>query len=166
MAEHDDFSPYRAEDPFDWDGLLALIRAEFAYMEGRIDPPSSMHRLTARDLALQSVKGEVWVIGHPAVACAVLTRKGGVLYLGKLAVAAHARRQGLARRLVDQALIRARDMGLAAVELQVRVELVENQSAFARIGFIETARTAHEGYDRATSITMQKPVQVMTGQAH
>lgn len=26
--------------------VLALIRCSFAYMDGRIDPPSSMHRLT------------------------------------------------------------------------------------------------------------------------
>ena len=31
--------------------LLALIQSEFAFMDGRIDPPSSMHRLTAADLA-------------------------------------------------------------------------------------------------------------------
>ncbi|TIN07524.1 MAG: GNAT family N-acetyltransferase, partial [Mesorhizobium sp.] len=28
--------------------------------------------------------------------------------------------------------------------------------AFARLGFHETARTAHSGYDRPTSITMRK----------
>jgi len=31
--------------------VLALVRASFAYMDGRIDPPSSMHRLSEDDIA-------------------------------------------------------------------------------------------------------------------
>ena len=79
-------TPYRAEDPFDWPALPALIARAFAAMEGRIDPPSSVHRLTADDLARMAEVGEVWVIGTPPSACMVLTPKAGALYLGKLAV--------------------------------------------------------------------------------
>ncbi len=43
-------TPYRARSPFDWSGLLRLIQLAFSGMEGRIDPPSSIHRLTAADL--------------------------------------------------------------------------------------------------------------------
>ncbi|TIT06768.1 MAG: GNAT family N-acetyltransferase, partial [Mesorhizobium sp.] len=46
--------------------------------------------------------------------------------------------------------------GKGAIELQTRIELSTNHSAFARLGFGETERTAHEGYDRPTSITMRK----------
>ncbi|MEZ5230150.1 MAG: GNAT family N-acetyltransferase [Acidimicrobiales bacterium] len=80
---------------------LELIRREFAYMDGVIDPPSSMHQLTVDDLA--HGPGEVWVIGLPSVACVVMTPKPEVLYVGKLAVAASERGHGLARRLLDQA---------------------------------------------------------------
>jgi ribosomal protein S18 acetylase RimI-like enzyme len=135
--------------------VLALIRAEFAYMDGRIDPPSSMRRLTLDDL---STGGEVWVIGDPILACVVLTIKSGALYVGKLAVAGTARRQGLARVLIAVAEDRAVALGLAKLELQVRVELVSNQNTFAALGFVETARTAHPGYDRPTSITMERRV--------
>lgn len=151
-----DMPPYRVTAPFDGAGLLALIQAEFAYMEGRIDPPSSMHRLTVADIAAQAAKEEVWAIGTPPVACVFLTRKGDALYIGKLAVAATQRGKGLARRLMATAEARARDLGLSALELQVRVELTENQRAFAAMGFTETGRTAHEGFDRPTSITMRK----------
>ena len=100
-------TPFRAQAPYDWSAVLALIRAEFAYMDGVIDPPSSMHRLTVADIAVLSEKGEVWVIGDPPVACMFLTPKLDWLYLGKLAVSRQMRGQGLARKLVETALTRA-----------------------------------------------------------
>lgn len=139
-------------------GVLQLIRESFAYMESRIDPPSSMHRLTVADLSRAAREGEIWAIGPAPDACVILTPKPDALYLGKLAVSAQARGQGLARRLVDHAAIRARALGLPALELQTRVELGENHATFARLGFVETGRTAHAGYDRPTSITMRRPL--------
>ncbi len=140
--------------------LLMLIQTSFAYMEGRIDPPSSMHRLALDDLSAQARSAEVWVIeDHDrVVGCVILTPKPGVLYLGKLAVAASHRGRGIARTLVDLAETRARALGLSGVELQSRVELTENHSAFAAMGFRVTAETAHPGYDRPTSVTFHKPV--------
>ena len=73
-------------------------------------------------------------------------------------MAAGFRGQGLARRLIDVAEARAREMGLPALELQSRVELVENQEAFQAMGFQEVGRTAHPGYDRPTSITYRRAV--------
>ena len=136
--------------------VLGLIRRAFAEMEGRIDPPSSMHRLTVADLSAPTC--EVWVIGAPPAACVLLTPRADTLYLGKLAVAPAHRRRRLARRLVDMACDRARALGLASVTLQVRVELEGNQRAFARMGFAEVGRTAHPGFDRPTSITLARPV--------
>ena len=76
-----------------WRELLVLLHETYAYMEGRIDPPSSLLRMDAQDL-----------------------------------------------------------------ELETRLELVENHSAFGALGFSETARKSHPGYARATSITMPRPV--------
>lgn len=140
------------------DAILALIRRCFAPMEGRIDPPSSMHRLTAEGIAAQCRDGEVWILGDPPVACMFLTPRPDCLYLGKLAVDAQRRGQGLARRLVAQAEQRASALGLPAVELQTRVELVENHAAFARMGFLRIGESAHPGYDRPTSITFRRVV--------
>lgn len=136
--------------------VLALIRAAFADMEGRIDPPSSMHRLTGADIQRQAAEGEVWLIGAQPLACVFLTPKTDALYIGKLATAAAARRQGLARRLVALAETRARMLGLPALELQVRMELVENHAAFAAMGFSKTGETCHPGYHRPTSLTFRK----------
>ncbi|GAA6200334.1 GNAT family N-acetyltransferase [Aquicoccus sp. SU-CL01552] len=138
--------------------VLALIRESFAYMDGRIDPPSSMHRLTLEGLSNQAGTAEVWALGHPVAACVVLTPRPDCLYLGKLAVDPRQRGTGLARRLVDLAVARARALGLPVLELQVRVELAENHAAFARLGFARTGETTHAGYDRPTSITMRRAV--------
>ncbi|MGA1181653.1 MAG: GNAT family N-acetyltransferase, partial [Marivivens sp.] len=103
-------------------------------------------------------ESEVWVIGTPHLACIVLTPKADALYLGKLAVATSEGGKGDARTLIDQAETRARALGLSALELQTRIELTENQRTFEAMGFTELARTAHEGYDRPTSITYRRPL--------
>ncbi len=150
--------PHRLDPTADFAPILRLIQTEFAYMDGLIDPPSSMHRLTTDDLARQAAEGEVWAIGTPPIACMVLTPKADCLYLGKLAVAATHRGQGLGRVMVNLACSRARALALPVVELQTRVELTGNQAAFRSLGFVEVARTAHPGYDRPTSITFQRTV--------
>ena len=149
-------TPFRAQAPYDWSAVLALIRAEFAYMDGVIDPPSSMHRLTVADIAVQSEKGEVWVIGDPPVACIFLTPKLDWLYLGKLAVSRQMRGQGLARKLVETALTRAAALGLKGVELQTRIELTANHATFSALGFTETGRSAHQGYSHPTTLTYRR----------
>jgi hypothetical protein len=152
------YTPRRLSPGEDTRPLLALIRDSFADMEGRISPPSSVRRLTDPDIALQAVEGEVWLLEDlgQSVACMFLTPRPDSLYLGKLAVAATHRRQGLARQLVVQAEVRARARGLPVLELQTRVELEENHAAFRAMGFAEAGRTAHPGYDRPTSITFRK----------
>lgn len=147
----------RAEGDYDWAGVLELIRRAFSGMEGRIDPPSSLHRLTQEGVAEQARTGEVWV-DAPLRACMFLTVKPGRLYLGKLAVEPALQGQGLGRALVEKAEERARAIGLPVLELETRVELVENHATFRRLGFQETGRKAHEGFDRPTSITFQKRV--------
>ena len=150
-------TPRLAEDPALWPPILALLRQAFAYMDRRIDPPSSLRDLTPEALTRHARVGEIWIIGAP-VACVFLTPKPGALYVGKLAVAVSHRGQGLARRLIDRAETRAREMGLPALELQTRVELVENQATFVAMGFREVGRTAHEGFARPTSITYRRAV--------
>ncbi|TIQ57062.1 MAG: GNAT family N-acetyltransferase, partial [Mesorhizobium sp.] len=66
--------------------------------------------------------------------------------------------QGIARQLMQAVEDLARNRGKPAIELQTRIELNGNHAAFARLGFRETERTAHKGYDRPTSITMRKVI--------
>ena len=151
-------TPIRAVEPYDWAGLLALIRRAFAGMEGRIDPPSSLHRLTPQGLAELARQGEVWVLGDPAVACMVLTAQPGRLHLGKLAVEPALQGRGVGRLMVAWAEERARVLGLAVLELETRVELVENLAFYEKLGFVEVGRSAHPGFDRPTSVRFSKLV--------
>ncbi|WP_395543128.1 GNAT family N-acetyltransferase [Neotabrizicola sp. sgz301269] len=149
-------TPYRCTAPYDWGAIFALLWAEFAYMDGVVDPPSSLTRLTEAEIAGQAERGEVWAIGLPPVACVFFTYKADALYIGKLAVSAQHRRKGLASALMAVAEARAHALGLAALELQTRVELVENHLTYLAMGFVETGRSAHPGYDRPTSVTYRK----------
>lgn len=158
-AEEEALSPRRLQpgDPALAE-VLRLIRTEFAYMDGRIDPPSSMHRLDAAVLEAQAAGQEIWASGAPVCACVFLTSAENSLYIGKLAVSAAWRGQGLARRMIDLAEARARALGLGWLELQTRIELTENHRAFAAMGFRQTAATTHPGHDRPTSLTFRRPV--------
>ena len=136
--------------------VLTLIRGSFTFMDGRIDPPSSMHRLTQAVIQDQCNTGEVWTLGRPVTACIFLTPQPDSLYIGKLAVAETHRGQGLARQLVTHAETRARARGLTTLMLETRIELVENHAAFARLGFSIMAKAAHPGYARPTFVVMHK----------
>ncbi|GMG81714.1 hypothetical protein LNKW23_09270 [Paralimibaculum aggregatum] len=138
--------------------VLALLRGAFAYMEGRIDPPSSLARLTAAGLGEMAARGTVLVAetaGTP-LACLAAEPRGTAFCLSKIAVARQARGQGLARRLIEAAAAEARGRGLARLTLQSRVELTEAHAAFRALGFAETGRTAHPGFDRPTSISFAR----------
>ncbi|TPI14926.1 GNAT family N-acetyltransferase [Mesorhizobium sp. B4-1-3] len=141
-----------------WDDLLALIRRAFAYMDGVIDPPSSAHLLTADTLAEKAKRetGFLAVENGRIVGCIFALERARDFYVGKLAVEPRLQGQGAGTRLMRAVEDLARARGKDAIELQTRIELTPNHAAFARLGFRETERTAHEGYDRPTSITMRK----------
>lgn len=143
----------------DWRAVHGLLTRSFAYMERRIDPPSSLARMDADCLASQP--GMVLLAtdaetGPGLVGCLFARPRGGALYLGKIAVEPAYQGRGAGRALVDAAEAVARREGIAALELQTRIELVENHAAFTAMGFEKTAETAHPGFDRPTSVTMRK----------
>ena len=143
-----------------WQAILRLILDSFAYMDPRIDPPSSAHRLTVADMAAQARTGAVWVVEHNTapIACLFANPQGNTLYLGKIAVADSHRGRGLLHRLIASAETEARTLSLARLELETRIELTENHATFTRLGFVKTTETAHPGYDRPTSITMSRTI--------
>lgn len=141
-----------------WDELLSLVLRSFAYMDGVIDPPSSARRLTAEGLRRKADEetGFLAECDGRIVGCVFVVEREHDCYVGKLAVAPDFQRRGTGRRLVEAAEEFAALRGKRALELQTRIELTGNHAAFARLGFRETGRTAHHGYDRPTSITMRK----------
>ena len=56
--------------------ILALIQAAFAYMDGRIDPPSSMLRLTEAEVRAQATAGEIWRIQEAAAQATAVAENG------------------------------------------------------------------------------------------
>ena len=155
-----DAMPRRMAPAEDMGPVHALLTVAFASMEGRIDPPSSLHLMGPDDLAVEAARAELWVIdgAEGPLACVILTPRADTLYLGKLAVTHTARGQGLARQMVELAVARAKTLGLPTVSLQTRMELVENHAAFTALGFEMTGATAHPGYDRPTSLSFQMSV--------
>jgi len=141
-----------------WDELLGLIREAFAAMEGRIAPASSVHRLTAAQMAADAAAGLALLAEQDGglVGCLFCQARGDAFYLSKLAIRPDRRRNGIGRALVEAAAAEARARGLAVLELQTRIELVENHAAFAALGFARVGETAHPGFDRPTSITLRR----------
>jgi ribosomal protein S18 acetylase RimI-like enzyme len=143
------------DDP-DLPAVIDLIRRSFAYMDARINPPSSLGKMTLEDARAHALAHEIWAIGAPPVAACFLTIEENRLYLGRLAVDHTVRRQGLARKLFDLAEMRARAMGLPCIELGSRVELTENHATFRALGFEKIGESSHEGFDRPTTLWFRK----------
>ena len=142
----------------DWSALLALLRESFAYMEARIDPPSSLQEMGVAELRSKAQKESLIIASDDAglVGCAFVAVKPDCVYVGKLAVAERVRGRGVARKIMGLAESLAGENGRQFLELQTRVELTENHRAFAALGFEKVAETTHPGYRRPTSITMRK----------
>jgi len=152
----------RLPQDFDrWDELLGLIMGAFAYMDGVIDPPSSAHRLTPANLRdkAQDEVGFIATLDGRLVGCIFAAERDGLFYVGKLAVDDSARGLGIGRALMLAAERHAIERGKPVLELQTRIELAANHATFARMGFVEFERTAHDGFDRPTSITFRKTLQ-------
>lgn len=138
--------------------VFDLLQDSFATMDGMIDPPSSLHRMT-RQSVIDHMENEVLLAvleNRKALACLFLTHHADHLYLGKLATASGMRGKGYAKALLDWAETWGRGAGFDRMELQCRVELVQNHVYFQRQGFEKIGETAHAGYDRPTSLTFAK----------
>lgn len=143
-----------------WEDLLALLRDSFAYMDARIDPPSSLSRMGVEELRAKA-QHESLIIAmedEQLVGCAFAAVRDDCVYVGKLAVRGSARCRGVARALMAVAEGLASRHQRPFLELQTRIELVENHQTFAALGFEKVAETTHPGYDRPTSITFRKRV--------
>jgi GNAT superfamily N-acetyltransferase len=142
----------------DWAGLLALLREAFASMDGRIDPPSSLHGFDAAKLAAKAAEEElVLAFQDGALAgCLFAAERGDALYLGKIAVRPGLQGRGIAKRMFALAEASARARGFKALELQARIELTENHRTFTALGFEKVGEGSHPGYTRPTDVNFRK----------
>ncbi|MCO4823648.1 MAG: GNAT family N-acetyltransferase [Amylibacter sp.] len=151
----------RAKIDQDWHAILAVLHSCFAYMDARINPPSSLHELTPKDIQ-RHAKDEILLLVFDAaqspIACTFLTDKPDCLYLGKLAVHPKHRGKGIAQALIDKSTEHAKSLGHSKLRFQTRIELTENHAIFAHFGFIKTATGIHAGFSQPTEITMEKQI--------
>jgi predicted N-acetyltransferase YhbS len=141
--------------------LAATIAAAFEQYRGRLIPESGAFRETAHAISRKLADGTDAIIAEQngeTLGCVMIKPVDGDLYFGRLAVTPPARGRGIARRLVEAVEAEAACRGLAGVRLGVRIVLTENQRFFTALGYVETSREAHPGFDHPTSITMRKPL--------
>ena len=139
--------------------LAATIAAAFEQYRGKLVPESGAFGETADAIAAELDKGAGAIIAErngAVLGCVMTKLEDGDLYFGRLSVLPAARGTGLARRLIAAVEAEARRRGLAGVRLGVRVVLTENQRLFGALGYAETSREAHPGFDYPTSINMRK----------
>ncbi len=139
--------------------VAATIAAAFEQYRGKLTPESGAFRETAKGIARELRKGAGAIVAErngEVVGCVMTKLLEGDLYFGRLAVLPQARGLGVARRLIDAVEADARRRGLPGVRLGVRVVLTGNQRLFASLGYVETSRDAHPGFDYPTSINMRK----------
>ena len=150
-----------AIDPeFDrWQELLNLILSSFAYMNGKIEPPSSALTLTVQSLQ-QMAKDEIGFValdGESIVGCIFCREElPDTIYVGKLAVSPDVQGKGIGRALLAKAESLAKRVGCKQLRLHTRIELINNHAAFGAWGFEKTAERSHHGFDRVTYIEMRK----------
>ncbi len=140
----------------DWQGLLSLVLDAFAFMNGRIDPPSSALDLTVLSLQAKAMSEIAYALmdEEKLLGCVFCKPEPDCLYIGKLAVAPANQGKGIGRSLLNAAIACAAARGLPSLRLQTRIELLENHAVFAAWGFVKTGEHSHPGYDRVTFIEM------------
>jgi ribosomal protein S18 acetylase RimI-like enzyme len=139
--------------------LAKTIAAAFEQYRGKLVPESGAFAETADNIARQMKAGAGALVAErngQMLACVMTEMQEGDLYFGRLAVLPEARGLGLAKRLIDAVEAEARRRGLPGVRLGVRVVLTDNQCLFNSLGYVETSREPHPGFDYPTSINMRK----------
>lgn len=141
--------------------IAATIAAAFAQYRGKLVPESGAFRETAEGIAAELGRGTSAIVAErngEMLGCVLVEEMEGDLYFGRLSVLPSARGLGLARRLIDAVEAEALRRGLGGVRLGVRIVLTGNQRLFTALGYRETSREAHPGFDQPTSINMRKPL--------
>jgi ribosomal protein S18 acetylase RimI-like enzyme len=152
----------RAATIADARALASTIAAAFEQYRGRLVPESGAFRETAEAIAAELEKGAGAIIAErngETLGCVIIQEMEGDLYFGRLSVLPAARGLGLARRLIAAVEAEARRRGMPGVRLGVRVVLTENQRLFGSLGYVETSREPHPGFDYPTSINMRKALE-------
>jgi ribosomal protein S18 acetylase RimI-like enzyme len=94
---------------------------------------------------------EVWVAVDAAdkpVGVLVMRPARGSLFIENVAVDPAHQRHGIGRLLLSFAEQHCRELGLPAVTLYTNARMTENLRYYPSLGYVETGRRQHEGFDR------------------
>jgi GNAT superfamily N-acetyltransferase len=131
----------------DLDRIRAIARAAYAKYVPRIGR-EPMPLLA--DYAAHIARGETIVIGTAErVSGFMIAWPDADAYLvDNVAIDPVAQGQGLGRRLFDDAVAKARGLGLSALRLYTNAAMTENLAMYRHFGFVETHRAMENGFDR------------------
>jgi ribosomal protein S18 acetylase RimI-like enzyme len=149
----------RAATAADAAAIAATIAAAFEEYRGQLKPESGAFRETAEGIAAELARESGAIVAErngQMLGCVMVKLEEDDIYFGRLSVVPAARGQGIARKLIEAVEDEARRRELAGVRLGVRIVLTENQRLFTALGYVETSREAHEGFNHPTSINMRK----------
>ncbi len=143
-----------------WQELLTLLHEAFEYQNARINPPSSLHRLDVDSISEKAHEEKLYIAWHKTqlIGCVFIREQQDLMYVGKLAIKPGYQGLGIGKQLMAYAENYAKNCGFSELELQVRIELIENQQTFKRMGFVEIGHTTHVGFLEPTSVTMRKTI--------
>lgn len=109
-------------------------------------------------------------VGGELLAYCVAMRGAGEMHLLNITVAAAARRQGHARRLLDALLDECREVEAERLWLEVRLANIDAQRTYLRLGFVKVG--VRKGYypapagAREDAVVMSKIVEPVAGDGH
>jgi ribosomal protein S18 acetylase RimI-like enzyme len=137
-----------------------LTQLAFEEYRGRLEPPSSAHDETASVVAAALAKGGAVLafIEDQAVGAARYKPEDGHLYIGRVAVPPAWRGKGIAVALMLALEDRARDSGMAAIELEVRESLPSNVALYSKLGYTVLRRDQHPRNRDFISLRMRKTI--------
>ncbi|WP_181707470.1 GNAT family N-acetyltransferase [Chthonobacter rhizosphaerae] len=139
--------PIRPATAADVPRIEAIVAEAYALYVPRIGkPPAPM----LADYAAHVAAGQVHVLEEAGaiLGAVVFWPEPDHLYLDMVAVDPAAKGRGFGRRLVTHAEAEARRLGRPEVRLNTNARMTENLTLYPRLGYHETARRHHEGYDR------------------
>jgi len=138
--------------------IVAITQAAFGEYESLLDPPSSVRDETPEKVRAKLRDGVtvLALLKDEPVGAVYFSPRGTFGYMGRLSVLPAQRGQGIGGALVAHVEARARALGLAYMELGVRVALPHLIAMYERLGYRIAEERSHPGYSVITFVMMHK----------
>jgi len=148
-------------DETDANLILSILLSSFAQYQDTLIPPSSVFRETTDSIQkkLQVGGGFIAYQNDIGIGCVLFDVRDSYVYLGRLGVLSEYRQYGVATRLIQSVEVKASQLQITQVRLNVRISLSKNQALFNSLGYKKIAEHCHEGFDKPTYIDMAKDIE-------